>query len=49
MAYMRTFVEGLPDGWQTLVGERELKLSSEEKQRVAIARALGRSSSARVS
>jgi ATP-binding cassette subfamily B protein len=40
MAHIRDFVEGLPDGWDTIVGERGLKLSGGEKQRVAIARAI---------
>ncbi len=40
LAQIRTFVESLPDGWQTRVGERGLKLSGGEKQRVAIARAM---------
>lgn len=40
MAHIRDFVEGLPSGWDTLVGERGLKLSGGEKQRVAIARAI---------
>ncbi len=40
LAHIRDFVESLPDGWDTVVGERGLKLSGGEKQRVAIARAI---------
>ena len=40
MAHIKGFVDGLPDGWETVVGERGLKLSGGEKQRVAIARAI---------
>ena len=40
MAHIRDFVMSLPDGWDTVVGERGLKLSGGEKQRVAIARAI---------
>ncbi|MDR3480051.1 MAG: ABC transporter ATP-binding protein/permease [Burkholderiaceae bacterium] len=37
-AYIHDFIETLPDGYETMVGERGLKLSGGEKQRVAIAR-----------
>jgi ATP-binding cassette subfamily B protein len=37
-AHIHDFVMGLPDGYDTQVGERGLKLSGGEKQRVAIAR-----------
>ena len=39
-AYIHDFIMSLPDGYQTTVGERGLKLSGGEKQRVAIARTL---------
>jgi ATP-binding cassette, subfamily B, heavy metal transporter len=39
-AHIHDFVKGLPDGYQTMVGERGLKLSGGEKQRVAIARVI---------
>lgn len=39
-AHIHDFIEKLPKGYQTMVGERGLKLSGGEKQRVAIARTL---------
>jgi len=39
-ARIHDFVTGLPDGYNTVVGERGLKLSGGEKQRVAIARVI---------
>lgn len=39
-AQLLPFIQALPDGWETRVGERGLKLSGGEKQRVGIARVI---------
>ena len=39
-AQLKPFLDSLPEGWNTMVGDRGLKLSGGEQQRTSIARCL---------
>jgi ATP-binding cassette subfamily B protein len=48
MAQIADFIEGLPDGYDSIVGERGIRLSGGQRQRIGIARALYRRASVMV-
>ncbi|MGH8270560.1 MAG: ATP-binding cassette domain-containing protein, partial [Steroidobacteraceae bacterium] len=40
LAHLQDFIAGLPDGYETRIGERGVKISGGERQRISIARAV---------